>query len=150
MVPLTKVVLALGGSQFLESIGLSERDLSEETLIGQIRSGLRYSALDALASRFSLNTTELLQILRVPPRTLARRKKSQELAADESDRLVRLARIAALAEQTHGNPVRAGRWLREPNSALGDSVAPIHWLDTDLGAREVEEILIRIAHGVYS
>ena len=150
MVSVTRTVRALGGNQFLESIGLSERDLNEETLIGRIRSGLPYSALDALASRFGLNTTELLQILRIPQRTLARRKKTQVLAGDESDRLVRLARIAALAEQTHGNPVRAGRWLREPNFALGDSVAPIHWLDTDLGAREVEELLIRLAHGVYS
>jgi putative toxin-antitoxin system antitoxin component (TIGR02293 family) len=69
-------------------------------------------------------------------------------AADESDRLVRLARIAAFAEETHGNPVRASRW-RAPNSALAASVAPIHWLDTDVGAKEVEELLIRIAHGVY-
>jgi putative toxin-antitoxin system antitoxin component (TIGR02293 family) len=145
-----RIVRALGGNQFLESLGLSERDLGEEALIGRIRSGLPYSALDAVASRFGLSTTELLQILGIPQRTLARRKRTQMLSADESDRLVRLARIAAFAEQTYGNPVRAGRWLREPNSALGDAVAPIHWLDTDLGSREVEELLIRIAHGVYS
>ena len=150
MVSMPRVVRALGGNQFLESIGLTERELSEEALIGHIRSGLPYSALDAVAARFGLSTAELLQILGIPQRTLARRKKTQELAPDESDRLVRLARIAAFAEQTHGNPVRAGRWLREPNSALGDTVAPIHWLDTDLGAREVEELLVRIAHGVYS
>ncbi len=150
MVSLLRIVRALGGSQFLESLGLSEGELSEEALIGRTRSGLPYSALDAVAGRFGLSFTDLLQILRIPQRTLARRKKTQVLAADESDRLVRLARIAALAEQTQGNPVRAGRWLCAPNSALGDAVAPIHWLDTDLGSREVEELLIRIAHGVYS
>src|SRR5215510_11857017 len=150
MISVTRIVRALGGNQLLESLGLSERDLSEESLIGRIRSGLPYSALDAVASRFGLSTTELLQILGIPQRTLARRKKTQVLASDESDRLVRLARIAAFAEETHGNPARAGRWLREPNAALGDTVAPIHWLDTDLGAREVEELLVRIVHGVYS
>jgi len=150
MVSIPKIIRVLGGNQFLQSLGLSERDLDEQALIGVIRSGLRYPSLDALASRFGLSSSELLQILRIPQRTLARRKKTQVLTADESDRLMRLARIAALAEQTHGNPVRAGRWLREPNSALGNAVAPIHWLDTDLGAREVEELLIRIAHGVYS
>jgi len=144
------MVRALGGNQFLEAVGLNERTVSEPKLIGCVRSGLPYSALESVASRFGLSTTELLQILGIPQRTLARRKKTQALAADESDRLMRLARIAAFAEQTHGNPVRAGRWLREPNAALGNAVAPIHWLDTDLGAKEVEELLIRIAHGVYS
>lgn len=147
---MSRMVRALGGNQFLESLGLSERDMDEEALIGRVRTGLPCTTLDALASRYGLGTAELLQILRIPQRTLARRKKSQVLAADESDRLVRVARIAAFAEQTHGNPVRAGRWLREKNSALGTRIAPIDWLDTDLGAREVEELLIRIAHGVHS
>lgn len=144
------MVRVLGGHQFLESVGLSERQLDENALIGRVRSGLPYSALESVASRFGLSTAELLTILRIPQRTLARRKKTQVLAADESDRLVRLARIAAFAEETHGNPVRASRWLREPNAALGNAVAPIHWLDTDLGAKEVEELLIRMAHGIHS
>jgi len=144
-----RLVQALGGQQFLDAIGVKSRDLPEAALIERVRVGLPYSSLEAVASRIGLSAAELLGILRIPQRTLARRKKTQMLAADESDRLVRLARIGAFAEQTHGNAVRAGRWLREPNSALGN-VAPIQWLDTDLGAKEVEELLIRIAHGVYS
>jgi len=144
-----RLVQALGGQQFLDAIGVKGRDLPEDALIECIRRGLPYSSLEAVASRIGSSATELLGILRIPQRTLARRKQTQRLAGDESDRLVRLARIGALAEQTHGNAVRAGRWLREPNSALGN-VAPIQWLDTDLGAKEVEELLIRIAHGVYS
>src|SRR5262252_3504800 len=141
-----RLVQALGGQQFLDAIGLKGRDLPEDALIDRVRGGLPYSSLEAVATHIGLSTSDVLGILRIPQRTLARRKKTQRLAADESDRLVRLARIAAFAEQTHGNAVRAGRWLREPNSALG-SVAPIQWLDTDLGAKEVEELLIRIAHG---
>lgn len=150
MVAILHLVRALGGNRFLEALDLSERAVDEQKLIDRIRLGLPYSALEWVASRFSLSSTELLQILRIPQRTLARRRKTQVLAVDESDRLVRLARIAAFAEQTHGNAVRAGRWLREPNTALGGTAAPIHWLDTDLGAKEVEELLIRIAHGVHS
>ena len=48
-----------------------------------------------------------------------------------------------------GNAVRAARELRESNAALRNNT-PIRWLDTDLGAKEVEELLIRIAHGVHS
>ena len=144
MVGTARVIQVLGGRHFLKPAG---RD--EDALIERIRSGLPYPALEAIASRFSIDSTELRRILRLPQRTLARRKKARVLSADESDRLVRLGRIGALAEETLGNPARAGRWLCEPNPALGDT-PPIRWLDTDLGAKEVEELLIRIAHGVYS
>ena len=149
MVSIPRLVDALGGDKFLKSIRLDIDRFDEIELIKRVRSGLPYSALESLAKRFGLSPTELLRVLRIPQRTLARRKKSQMLAMDESDRLVRLARIGVLAEQTHGNEVRAGRWLREPNSALGNT-APILWLDTDLGTTEVAELLIRITHGVYS
>ena len=143
------LVQALGGQKFRESVRLDVRHLDEDALINRIRSGLPYSALESVASRFSVSSTELLQILRIPPRTLARRKKTQVLAADESDRLVRLARLGAFAEEILGNAVRAARWLRESNAALRNNT-PIRWLDTDLGAKEVEELLTRIAHGVHS
>jgi len=118
-------------------------------LIGLVRAGLPYQSLEAIASRYGISSSELLRILRLPPRTLARRKKAGLLSADESDRLARLGRIGGLAEEVLGNPARAGRWLREPNPALGDT-PPLRWLDTDVGAKEVEQLLSRIAHGVYS
>ncbi len=149
MANMHRLVQVLGGRQFLGSLGLDISRLDEQALIVGIRSGLPFEALDAIASRFSLGATELVRILRLPQRTLARRKKTRILTADESDRLMRVARIAALAEETLGNSTRAGRWLHEPNAALG-SIPPIRWLDTDLGAKEVEELLIRIGHGVYS
>jgi putative toxin-antitoxin system antitoxin component (TIGR02293 family) len=48
-----------------------------------------------------------------------------------------------------GNAEKAAQWLRTPNRALGGEV-PIDQLDTDLGSKEVENILGRIAYGVYS
>jgi putative toxin-antitoxin system antitoxin component (TIGR02293 family) len=43
----------------------------------------------------------------------------------------------------------AAEWLRAPNLALGD-VAPLAMADTELGAREVDDLLGRIEYGVYS
>src|SRR5262245_23086249 len=149
MASIHRLVQVLGGRQFLGPLGLDTARLDEQALIVGIRSGLPFEALEAITSRFSLGATELIRILRLPQRTLARRKKTRILTADESDRLMRVARIAALAEETLGNSAKAGRWLHEPNPALG-SIPPIAWLDTDLGAKEVEELLIRIGHGVYS
>ncbi len=65
------------------------------------------------------------------------------------DRLFRGGRIAAQAEQVLGSRAKASAWLRKPNRALGGAV-PLRQLDTDLGAGEVEDVLLRIAHGVYS
>ena len=67
----------------------------------------------------------------------------------DSDWVNRLARIAAQAEEVFGSMEKASHWLRESNTALG-GVTPISLLDTDLGTRQVENVLGRIEHGVYS
>jgi putative toxin-antitoxin system antitoxin component (TIGR02293 family) len=138
------IIEALGGPRLLKA-----RRRDEDALIERVRAGLPYSALEAMAARFGIGPDEVVSVLRLPARTLARRKKEGRLTADESDRLLRLGRIAALAEEVLGHRERAGRWLHQPNRALGD-VAPLRRLDTDLGAKEVEQLLIRIAHGVPS
>lgn len=100
-------------------------------------------------TRFDLGRDEISRVLHLPLRTIARRKRERRLQADESDRLCRLARIAAQAEDVLGDAARAARWLRAPNRALGRQ-APLALLDTDLGSRQVEEVLGRIEHGVFS
>jgi putative toxin-antitoxin system antitoxin component (TIGR02293 family) len=112
------------------------------------REGLPYGALSALISAYDLDL-RTLPSSRTPARTLARRKRERRLHPDESDRLFRVARIATLAEEGLGGREQAARWLKRPNRALGNAV-PLDHLDTDLGAREVEDILARISHGVYS
>ena len=97
----------------------------------------------------TLSVKRLAAILSIPERTFARRRHERRLRADESDRLVRVARIAALAEGTLGGKERAIHWLHRPNRALG-LAAPLSLLDTEIGARQVEDVLGRIAHGVYS
>jgi len=118
-------------------------------LRARVRSGLPYACLETLATRFSIGREELTVVLALPPRTLARRKRERRLRADESDRLLRLGRIAVLAEEVLGDRERAGRWLHEPSQALGGE-RPLDLLDTDLGARQVEDVLTRLAHGVHS
>ena len=127
----------------------SARSADPETLRRLVREGLPFSALEEVIARFALGRREVSAVLHLPERTLARRKRERRLSPDESDRLVRLARIAAQAEETLGSAERAGLWLSRPNRALGGE-APLDLLDTDLGAREVEAILGRLEHGVYS
>ncbi len=90
---------------------------------------------------------QLAAVLGIPARTLARRKKERRLSAEESDRLLRLGRLAALAEDVLGSRSKASAWLHAGNRALGGA-APLSQLDTDLGAEAVESALLRLAHGV--
>ena len=118
-------------------------------LHGKLRAGLPHAALETLMTRFDLSRDEISRVLHLPLRTIARRKRERRLHADESDRLCRLARIAAHTEDVLGGAERAARWLRTPNRALAGA-APLALLDTDLGSRQVEELLGRIEHGVFA
>jgi putative toxin-antitoxin system antitoxin component (TIGR02293 family) len=142
------LVRLLGGPQIIRLRSRSGRR-DQDALIQLLRGGLPAAALDAVATQFGISASEIIRILRLPSRTLARRKKTGMLSADESDHLARFVRIGGLAEEVLGSTPGAGRWLREPNPALGGT-PPIRWLDTDVGVKEIEQLLIRIAHGAYS
>jgi putative toxin-antitoxin system antitoxin component (TIGR02293 family) len=144
MVTPSRIAETLGGYRVLKT-----RVRSADRLRQRVRTGLPYSALEALGERLGLPVGALGEALGVPARTLARRRGAGRLTAEESDRLVRLGRITALAEEVLGDGAKAARWLRQPNRALGQ-VVPLRHLDTDLGVREVEAVLLRIEHGVYS
>jgi putative toxin-antitoxin system antitoxin component (TIGR02293 family) len=86
----------------------------------------------------------------IPPRTFARRvKEDQPLAPHEADAIARLLRVTAFANKVLGDEDRAQRWLTKPNPALKNNI-PLDMAETDVGAREVETILNRIAYGDYS
>ncbi len=144
MVSTGRLVQALGGKGVLR-----ERQATFAAVIDKARAGFPYATLEAIATRFEIPQETLVHILHLPARTLARRKKSGRLSADESDRLLRLARVVARAEEVFGSQERAGGWLRGPVRALG-GVRPLDLLDTDLGAQQVDQVLGRIEHGVYS
>ena len=114
-----------------------------------VRDGLPFRSFEKVAEALDLRAGELSDLIGVASRTLARRKQTKVLSAVESDRLVGIARIAALAEETLGSRENARGWLRDVNRALG-GVTPLSCLDTEPGRRQVEEILHRISYGIYS
>ena len=86
----------------------------------------------------------------VPERTFKRRlAKRETLKPSEADAVARLLRVTEIANRTFGDAAFARKFLSLPNPALGDRI-PNELAETDAGAREVEVILGRIAHGVYS
>jgi putative toxin-antitoxin system antitoxin component (TIGR02293 family) len=123
--------------------------LSPPEVRDAVRKGLPYSALEALQTALDLSVKELSAILGIPERTIARRKDDQHLTASESDRLYRVARTLAHASSVLGTLEKARLWLKRPNRALGDE-SPLALLDTEVGARQVEETLLRIVYGIHS
>ncbi len=136
------IIRTLGGPRLVPA-------KTAEELRNALRAGLPYGSLAAVSTGFAIDGSAIVAILRIPPRTLARRKKERRLSAEESDRLFRLGRVATLAEDVLGSRTKAAAWLRSGNRALGGAT-PLSALDTDLGAEEVEAMLLRLAHGVLS
>jgi putative toxin-antitoxin system antitoxin component (TIGR02293 family) len=115
-----------------------------------VREGLPASTVTALAQKLHIGNSVLSRKLGIPQRTLTRRLSQRSLLTPaESDRTVRVARVYANAIEMIGDPEKANEWLRTPNRALGGE-RPLDQLDTDVGAQMVDDILGRIAHGVYS
>jgi len=135
----------LGGKKVLGRAVKSLTDLAE-----LVREGLPASSVLALAEKLDLGNAALSRKLGIPQRTMTRRlSQHSRLSAAESDRTMRLARVYATAVEMIGSKEKAVEWLRTPNRALAGE-RPLDQLDTDLGAREVEDVLGRIAYGVYS
>jgi putative toxin-antitoxin system antitoxin component (TIGR02293 family) len=130
----------LGGEQIVGRLR-SDRDL-----IFLARKGVPARAVGHLAT--SLGGFSVIEKNVLPRRTFKRRLEGhQPLDPIESDRLLRLTRMVAAAQETFGDFGRARLWLERPNRAL-ENEAPLALADTDQGARAVEMLLGRIAHGI--
>jgi len=139
------IAKVLGGRKVLGKAVKKADDLAQ-----LVRKGLPASSVTALAEKLDMGNNVLSRKLGIPLRTLTRRlSQRSRLTTAESDRTVRFARVYASAVEMIGDEDKAVEWLRTPNRALGGE-RPFDQLDTDLGAREVEDILGRIAYGVYS
>jgi len=137
------VIDVLGGSSVFKG-----RDVPSSSEVRErIKQGLPYRSLESLRERLRLSVPEAANVLHMPARTMARRRQSRKLDPVESDRLYRIARVAGQAVSVFGTEERATTWLQRPNRALGGEL-PIRLLDTDVGARQVEDILGRIEHGI--
>lgn len=119
-------------------------------LLDAMEQGLPYSAFERLSANLAMTAGDLAAALRIPARTLARRRESGTFSPEESDRIVRLSRLFANAVDVFdGDPERAAIWFGRPVPALGH-VRPIDLAATDVGSREIETTLGRIEWGIFS
>lgn len=115
-----------------------------------VTSGLSFATIARLQKTSGLTLDRIKKVIHISEGSFTRRKQEGRLSQEESERLLRLSRIyeraLSLYEQDSAGALE---WLETPIPALGDR-RPLDLLETEPGAREVEDLIGRIAHGIVS
>lgn len=142
MIAVSHIADVLGGQHIL-----GRRLGSLAALNDAVAEGLPKAALRQTAGRIFTGKVDQKQLMNriVPEATFKRRR--DRLSAAESERTERIARVVANAEYVWGDRDDARRFLTTSHPALRGRT-PIDAAMTELGARQVEEILGAIFHGL--
>jgi putative toxin-antitoxin system antitoxin component (TIGR02293 family) len=134
----------------LRGLGIKTSTQADSAL-AQIREALRVGvprgAFESLRSDLGISSEEFAGVLGIPMRTLARR--TDRFKPDESERLLRVGSVLKKAQNALEDKEAVRRWMTQPKRALG-GLTPLVCCDSEVGAREVEALLGRIEHGVFS
>jgi len=130
------------------SLGLGASNTSD--LMRQIERGFAFETLLKLEANSGVSLTLLASVIGIPERTLARRKAAGKIEPDESERLLRVSTLfEKCVELFEGDVTSAVNWLTSPKKALNGQ-PPLLYARTELGAREVEDLIGRVDHGIFS
>lgn len=117
--------------------------------IEKMQAGLSFRAVTNLQKALDLPLATMATVLGMSRATLHRRKVQGKIDQDESERLMRYQRLLKKAEDVFGDIESARTWMTTKQPGLGKAV-PLDFARTEIGAREVENLLGRIEYGVYS
>ncbi|MGL6338927.1 MAG: antitoxin Xre/MbcA/ParS toxin-binding domain-containing protein [Waterburya sp.] len=107
------------------------------------------SVLD-LADRLKLNREQIRAIIGISESTQFRYEKNNPvLKPNLWDRWVRFVKIVETAEDLFESDLEIQRWLFTPKQTLNGN-CPIELLSTDVGTKEVEQILLQASYGVFA
>ena len=135
-----------GPHYYVVLLGLQIYDLAR--LLERVERGFSFTTLERFQRNISWPSDDVLDWLQISPRTLTRRRQQGRLTPEESDRLLRASRIFAKAvELFEGDPHAAANWLSTPQRALGGAI-PVDFAKTEIGGREVENLIERLEQGV--
>ena len=140
-----KDVLASGAAKVAEPTALAY----DAVLHRMVAHGLKASDLDGISRVIGASAGAAADVRRaVVPDSTWKRRKGKALSPTESDQTARLARVTALALDTwNGNLDAVREFFATPHPEL-DHERPVHAMQTDSGARLVEDILNRLKHGL--
>lgn len=129
--------------------GRGSEKVAASRLIESLKAGLPVQEVEELGRGLALPMDALVRYLGIPKATWHRRKLAGRLDRWESDRVLRFARLLGKAREVLESTENARRWLAAPQRGLGGAI-PLEYAGTEVGAREVEDLLDRIDFGVYA
>ena len=130
------------------TVGLDSNNV--RLVLKRIAAGLPYQAIEKLQTKSGLSLADVARVTGIPLRTMARRRDTGKLKPAESERLLRLTFLFEQAVELFEGDSNAARvWLETPNRALYGET-PLRLAETEIGAREVENLIGRLEHGVVS
>jgi len=139
---------AAGSYQYASLVGVKEPSLV--AIVDKIEDGLPYRAFEQLTTLLDTPAGTLAEYLRIPARTLQRRKRSGVLSVDESERILRLSRLyQAALDLFEGDHKAAVAWLGRNNRALTGRM-PVEMAALEVTGEQVLQLIGRLEHGVYS
>ncbi len=142
MVVAERIANIMGGTGVLKRRVRSLHDLYDAVATGLPKASLGRTVRYVYSDR--AEATKVIARI-VPPATYKRRKTL--LKPEESEKVERLARVMATAEAVWGDAHAARSFLETPHALLDDE-RPVDVAQTELGAREVEELCWRLVHGL--
>ena len=122
---------------------------NETDFIRFIREGLPKSALDNMIKITGFSIQEISHILRTSDRTLRRYASSHLLNAEQTERVIELAKLYTRGEEVFGSLEAFKEWMDSRVLALGNK-KPKDFLDTSMGIDMLMDELGRIEHGVFA
>jgi putative toxin-antitoxin system antitoxin component (TIGR02293 family) len=130
-------------AQFSKLIHSDDRALVELT-----KQGIGPDVVVHLAEKLRVTPASFVGYIGMSRATLDRKQRNRSaLGLVESDRLVRYTQLWKQAVHLWGSDDAARQWLTAPEPALG-GVSPIEHAATEIGARQVEDLMGQIAHGI--
>lgn len=119
-------------------------------LIRSVRAGFAFSELLRFQRASALPLDKIARYARIAPRTLTRRQSRGRLNSDESERLLRIVSVFEKAAGLFDGDLEATRqWLDTPQRGLGGET-PLEFATMEVGARQVEDLIVRLEHGVFT
>jgi putative toxin-antitoxin system antitoxin component (TIGR02293 family) len=127
--------------------------------VAMIKRGVPASEAKSMLAHLAISQSVAFQALKLSPATVNRKAaQHQTLSADESERVIGLARLIGQLEamiEASGDPegfdatAWMSRWLREPLPAFG-GVPPVELMDTMEGQAMVSKALEQTQSGAYA
>jgi putative toxin-antitoxin system antitoxin component (TIGR02293 family) len=137
------------GETVSQILGMKRKPASSLEMALAIQKGLPAFTISRVCERLHLPERQAALALGVPLSALTRLRRSPQRLLDPalSDRLYRIANLFAIAASALCGEDSASAWLLSPQPGLGNLI-PVDLISTEASAREVEDLLLRLEHGV--